>query len=78
MVLISRLGNMVPQESEALILVSFPFSNEEMNIDVDGAVKLIRQVKPKLALCGQSVFLFPTPLKAIAEAAHEVGAYRRL
>jgi glycine hydroxymethyltransferase len=55
--------------------VSFPFSNEEMIIDVDGAVKLIRQVKPKLALCGQSVFLFPTPLKEIAEAAHEVGAY---
>jgi glycine hydroxymethyltransferase len=56
-------------------LVSFPFSDEQMNIDIDGAVKLIRDVKPKLALCGQSVFLFPTPLKPIAEAAHEVGAY---
>lgn len=56
-------------------LVSFPFSNKEMTIDVDGAVKLIKQVKPKLALCGQSVFLFPTPLQPIAEAAHEVGAY---
>jgi glycine hydroxymethyltransferase len=54
-------------------LVSFPFSNAEMNIDVDGAVKLIRQVKPTLALCGQSVFLFPTPLKPIAEVAHEAG-----
>jgi len=56
-------------------LVSFPFNNEEMNIDVDNAVKLIREVKPKLALCGQSVFLFPTPLRQIADAAHEVGAY---
>ena len=56
-------------------LVSFPFSNDIMNIDVDNAVKLIRQIKPKLALTGQSVFLFPTPLKQIAEAAHEVGAY---
>ena len=56
-------------------LVSFPFDNEEMNIDVDNAVKLIREVKPKLALCGQSVFLFPTPLRPIADAAHEVGAY---
>jgi glycine hydroxymethyltransferase len=37
-------------------------------------VKLVKQVKPKLALCGQSVFLFPTPLKPIAEAAHDVGA----
>lgn len=56
-------------------LVYYPFNDNEMNIDVDGAVKLIKKEKPKLALCGQSVFLFPTPLKAIAEAAHEVGAY---
>jgi glycine hydroxymethyltransferase len=55
-------------------LVSFPFSNEQMNIDVDGAVKLIKQVRPKLALCGQSVFLFPTPLRPIADAAHDAGA----
>jgi glycine hydroxymethyltransferase len=54
-------------------LVSFPFNNDEMNIDVDGAIKLMREVKPKLALCGQSVFLFPTPLKPIAEAAHASG-----
>jgi glycine hydroxymethyltransferase len=56
-------------------LVSFPFDNEAMNIDIDGAVKLIEKVKPKLALCGRSVFLFPSPLKDIAEAAHAVGAY---
>ena len=55
-------------------LISYPFDDAQMNIDVDGAVKLIRDVKPKLALCGQSVFLFPTPLKPIADAAHEVGA----
>jgi len=56
-------------------LVSYPFNDEEMNIDVDGAVKLIKKVKPKLALNGRSVFLFPSPIKEIAEAAHEVGAY---
>lgn len=56
-------------------LVSYPFNDEEMNIDVDGAVKLIKQVKPKLALNGRSVFLFPSPIKELAEAAHEVGAY---
>jgi len=37
----------------------YPFDEEKMNIDVDGAIKLIRQVEPKLALFGQSVFLFP-------------------
>lgn len=56
-------------------LVSYPFNNDIMNIDVDSAVKLIKQVKPILALNGQSVFLFPTPIKELADAAHEVGAY---
>ncbi|MCK5636467.1 MAG: serine hydroxymethyltransferase [Thermoplasmatales archaeon] len=56
-------------------LISYPFNDEMMNIDVDGAVKLIKKVKPKLALNGRSVFLFPSPLKELAEAAHEVGAY---
>jgi glycine hydroxymethyltransferase len=56
-------------------LISYPFNDEEMNIDVDGAIKLIKKVKPKLALNGRSVFLFPSPIKEIAEAAHEVGAY---
>ena len=56
-------------------LISYPFNDEEMNIDVDGAVKLIKKVKPKLALNGRSVFLFPSPIKEIAEAAHDEGAY---
>ena len=56
-------------------LVSYPFNDQEMNIDVDGAVKLIKKVKPKLALNGRSVFLFPSPIKEIADAAHDVGAY---
>jgi glycine hydroxymethyltransferase len=56
-------------------LISYPFNDEEMNIDIDGAIKLIRKVKPKLALNGRSVFLFPSPIKEIAETAHEVGAY---
>lgn len=56
-------------------LISYPFNDEDMNIDIDGAIKLIKKVKPKLALNGRSVFLFPSPIKEIAEAAHDVGAY---
>jgi len=55
-------------------LLSYPFNDEEMNIDIDGAVKLIKKVKPKACLNGRSVFLFPSPIKELAEAAHEVGA----
>ena len=57
-----------------LDLKPFPFNDEEMNIDVDGAAELIKEVRPKMALLGRSVFLFPTPLKEISEVAHEIGA----
>lgn len=56
-------------------LISYPFNDEEMNIDIDGAKKLIKKVKPTLALNGRSVFLFPSPIKELSEAAHDVGAY---
>jgi glycine hydroxymethyltransferase len=57
-----------------LDLHMLPFDSERMVVDVDGALKVIRAVKPKLVLLGQSVFLFPTPLREISEAAHEEGA----
>ena len=56
------------------MLFRSPWNEERMEPDVDGACALIRSVEPKVALIGQSVFLFPTPLKEIADAAHEVGA----
>ena len=57
-----------------LDLSTYPWDIDRMEPDVDGACKLIRDVSPKVCLIGQSVFLFPTPLKEIAAAAHEVGA----
>ena len=44
-----------------------------MEPDADAACKTIREVQPKVALLGQSVFLFPTPLEEMAAAA-KVGA----
>ena len=57
-----------------LNLATYPWDEDRMEPDVDASVKLIREVEPKVALIGQSVFLFPTPLQEIADAAHEVGA----
>ena len=57
-----------------LKLTTYPWDEDRMEPDIDGSLKLIREVEPKLALVGQSVFLFPTPLKELAAAAHEVGA----
>ncbi len=55
--------------------IEYPFDEEEMNLDIDGTIHTIREVRPKLALFGQSVYLFPTPLKEFRDAFEEVGAH---
>jgi glycine hydroxymethyltransferase len=57
-----------------LNLTTYPWNEERMEPDIDAACKTIREVQPKVALFGQSVFLFPTPLEEMAAAAKEVGA----
>ena len=56
-----------------LNLFNYPFDVDDMNIDIDGSIKLIKKEKPKLCLFGKSVFLFPEPLKELNEAFKEVG-----
>ena len=55
-------------------LVTYPWDIDRMEPDIDASIKIIRETKPNLALFGQSVFLFPTPLRELADAAHEIGA----
>jgi len=57
-----------------LNLTTYPWDEERMEPDVDASCAMIREVQPKVALFGQSVFLFPTPMKEMADAAKEVGA----
>ena len=52
---------------------NYPFDEKNMNIEVEGAKRLIREVKPKVALFGQSVFLFPSPLKELNGVFEDVG-----
>ncbi len=54
--------------------IEMPYDAEAMNVDVDKAVKLIEKVKPNFVVLGGSVYLFPHPVREIAEAAHSVGA----
>ncbi len=53
---------------------TYPWDEERMEPDVDASCALLREVQPRITLVGQSVFLFPTPLKELADAAHEVGS----
>ncbi|MEM4851254.1 MAG: serine hydroxymethyltransferase [Desulfurococcaceae archaeon] len=54
--------------------IEMPVDLENWNIDVDKAVKLIEQIKPKIVTLGGSLYLFPHPTKEISEVAHAVGA----
>jgi len=53
---------------------TYPFDTHDMVIDVDGAAKLIREVRPKVVQFGLSVFLFPAPIKELKDVAAEVNA----
>src|SRR3989475_7492108 len=55
--------------------VNYSLDVDRMNIDVDGTAKLLRLVKPKVAAFGQSVFLFPTPLRDLRDAFQEAGCH---
>jgi len=54
--------------------IEMPYDPDRMNVDVDKAVKLIEEVRPSFVVLGASVYLFPHPVKEIADAAHSVGA----
>ncbi len=53
--------------------IEMPYDAENMNVDVDNAIKLVEEINPKFAVLGGSVYLFPHPTKDIAEAIHAVG-----
>ncbi|HVL87857.1 MAG TPA: serine hydroxymethyltransferase [Candidatus Thermoplasmatota archaeon] len=57
-----------------LAIHTYPWNDREMNLEVEGAKKLIREVRPKVVVLGGSVFLFPHPVSEIAPVAREVGA----
>lgn len=52
---------------------SFPFNIDEMNIDIDATKKKIEEKQPKVLLFGASLFLFPHPVKEIADFAKSYG-----
>ena len=54
--------------------VAFPFSKHDMNIEVEQAEEVIKQVKPKVVVFGASLITFPHPVKKLARAAQENGA----
>ncbi|QXJ29967.1 Serine hydroxymethyltransferase (tetrahydromethanopterin-dependent) [Saccharolobus shibatae B12] len=54
--------------------IEMPFDEENINVDVDKAIKMIEEVKPKFVVLGGSLYLFPHPTKELAPHVHAVGA----
>src|SRR4026207_385707 len=58
----------------------YPFSKEEMTIDVDATKKKIEKMTydgkaPKIGMFGGSLFLFPHPVKELSNFMHDHGMY---
>jgi len=51
----------------------FPFSKDDMNIQVEKAKETIKRVKPKIVIFGASLITFPHPVKDLAKVARENG-----
>ncbi|MHA1213054.1 MAG: serine hydroxymethyltransferase [Candidatus Heimdallarchaeota archaeon] len=51
-----------------------PFDRRALVIDKDKAEEAIKEIKPKLLHFGASVFLFPQPIKELAQTAKDLGA----
>lgn len=55
------------------IRVNIPFNYEEYNIDLARTLEVLSQEKPNLVFLGSSLFLFPHPVRSIANIVHEYG-----
>lgn len=58
-----------------LSIINYPYDPDTMSILPDEASRLVVREKPRVCLFGQSVFLFPAPLKEMADAFQEVGCH---
>jgi len=58
-----------------LEVMSLRHDEEELNIDVEKSEEVIKSVKPGIITFGGSLFLFPSPVRKLAKAAKDLGAY---
>ena len=50
-----------------------PFDTSRWNVDLPATQALIAEVRPRAVILGSSAFLFPHPIRAIADVVHAVG-----
>jgi glycine hydroxymethyltransferase len=55
--------------------INHVYNIDQLNIDVDRSIDVIRAAKPGIVTFGGSLFLFPHPIKELRTVCEEVGAY---
>ncbi|HLC01130.1 MAG TPA: serine hydroxymethyltransferase [Candidatus Bathyarchaeia archaeon] len=55
--------------------INHVYNIDELNIDVDRSIDVIRAAKPGIVTFGGSLFLFPHPIKELRVVCEEVGAF---
>ena len=55
-------------------IINFPLTADGYHIDVNRSAELIKALAPKVLILGKSLFLFPEPVKELAELAQARGA----
>ena len=58
-----------------LEVIDHAYDIDEMNIDVDKSIEIIKAVKPGIITLGGSLFLFPHPIEELRSITEKVGAY---
>ncbi|MFN3804122.1 MAG: serine hydroxymethyltransferase [Pyrobaculum sp.] len=55
--------------------VELPWDFDMFNVDIDAARRVVEEKRPNLIILGASLYLFPHPVRELAEVANSVGAY---
>jgi glycine hydroxymethyltransferase len=68
-----RMAAKFAERSPVQLKVGFlPFDEARWNVDLPGALAMIEAVRPKMVILGSSAFMFPHPVREIADALHAV------
>lgn len=64
-----------PAGIRGLKVVDVPFDYDEMEVDLDRCVDVMRHVRPRILALGASLTLFPFPLRQLRQVCDETGCY---
>lgn len=54
-------------------IVNFPLTKDGYHIDLERTLELARTLEPKVMILGKSLFLFPEPVRELADFCHQRG-----